>query len=289
MAERIDFSIQTLRRGRWTAALLRLQRRRLAPALRSVSRLLRGRDNLSGVLHFFWLWMRRPLRLGAVVPSGSALGSAMASRIDTLSPGTVVELGGGTGNITRAIRHAGVSSKDLVVVESEAALCQVIGSRFPGVRVWQADACDLETLVDRAGAPHVKTIVSSLPFLSMNDDVCHRILEAAFAVLPSDGEFVQFTYGVAEPIPERTLLALGIVGEPVERVLRNLPPATVWSYRRGEVQGARATRRRKNSNLVSIFSLKAGCEYVATWLRILLHHTMTWGESKLASKSDRPN
>ena len=140
-----------------------------------------------------------------------------------------------------------------------------------------------------AGVARVKTIVSSLPFLSMNDEVCHRILEAAFSVLPSDGEFIQFTYGMAEPIPERTLFALGIVGEPVERVLWNLPPATVWSYRRGEPQGARAAGRRRDSRLASVFSVRAGFEYVATWLRILFLHTMTWGGSKLASKSDRPN
>jgi len=196
----------------------------------------------SGVFHFFWLWLRRPLRLGAVAPSGTALGTAMASRIDTHAPGTVVELGGGTGNITKAIRKAGVPAKDLIVVESETALCRVIGSRFPGVRVWQADACDLEKLVDRAGAPVVKTIVSSLPFLLMNDRVCHRILDAAFAVLADDGEFVQFTYGVTAPIPDRTLRALGIVGELTERVFLNLPPATVWCYRRGAARPKASVR-----------------------------------------------
>ena len=88
-----------------------------------------------------------------------------------------------TASITKEIRKAGVAPDDLIVVESEAALCEVIGSRFPSVRVWSADACDLEALMDRVGEPPVKTIVFSLPFLSMDDGDRHRILDAAFTIL----------------------------------------------------------------------------------------------------------
>ncbi len=191
-----------------------------------------GRRDVCSDLRFFRLWLRRPLGLGAVVPSGRALATAMAACIDARAPGMVVELGGGTGNITRAIRKAGVAPGDLIVVEREAALCEVIGSRFPDVRIWRADASELEVLVDRAGALPVKTIVSSLPFLSMDDGDRRRILDAAFAVLAPDGEFLQFTYGPAPPVPQRTRDALRIVGARSERVFSNLPPAAVWRYRR---------------------------------------------------------
>ncbi len=188
-------------------------------------RLSQGRRDVSGDIRFFRLWLRRPWRLGAVVPSGPALATAIATCIDAQAPGIVIELGGGTGSITRAICKAGVAP-------SEAALCEVIGSRFPGVRIWRADASELEVLVGRAGALPVKTIVSSLPFLLMDDGDRHHILDAAFAVLAPDGEFVQFTYGLAAPVPKRTRAALSIVGARSERVFSNLPPAVVWRYRR---------------------------------------------------------
>ncbi len=252
--------------------------------MRSMSRLWPGQRDVSGDLQFFRLWLRRPLRLGAVAPSGAALGNAMATRIDARAPGVVVELGGGTGSITKAIRKAGVAADDLIVVESEAALCEVIGSRFPGVRVWPADACDLEALVDRAGAPPVKTIVSSLPFLSMDDGDCLRILAAAFAVLAPQGELVQFTYGVTPPVPKRTLAALGIVGVRSEWVFWNLPPATVWRYRRGEVVGLDEANPGKNSDIAGNFLSRPVKEYVVTWLRGLTLRALKWGVSKLSSK-----
>jgi len=185
-------------------------------------------------LDFFRLWLRQPLKVGAVVPSGRALAKAMAACIDAGAPGAVVELGGGTGAVTRAILAAGVVPADLIVVERVAALCRVIAARFPGVRVLYADARDLDALLREAGVAHVKAVVSGLPLLSMEREACRRILAASFAVLGEAGLFVQFTYGPASPISHETRAALGIVGERAHWVVSNLPPATVWRYRRAK-------------------------------------------------------
>lgn len=183
-------------------------------------------------LDFFLAWLRRPHRVGAVVPSGKALGDAMASCIDVEAPGVVVELGGGTGSITRAILEAGVAPRDLIVVERDAALCKIIGARHPGVHVLCADARDLDRLLPAIGVERVKTVVSGLPLLSMDRADCRRVLKAAFAVLPERGEFLQFTYGPASPVSYETRSLLGLVGKRSEWVLNNLPPAAVWRYRR---------------------------------------------------------
>ncbi len=44
---------------------------------------LHGLDNV----RFFLCWLRRPARLGAVVPSGQALAAALAGQIDAAAPG----------------------------------------------------------------------------------------------------------------------------------------------------------------------------------------------------------
>ena len=73
-------------------------------------------------LGFFLLWWRQPRRVGAVLPSGQSLARAMATYIDPHAPGVVVDLGGGTGSITRAVLKTGIAPKDLIVVEREAKL-----------------------------------------------------------------------------------------------------------------------------------------------------------------------
>jgi len=185
-------------------------------------------------LDFFRLWLRRPGGIGAVLPSGMPLARAMAEEIDIAAPGVVVELGGGTGNITQAILAAGVPRQDLIVVEREPTLCALIAERLPGVGVIRADARNLNGLAAVLSGRPVKCVVSGLPLLSMDRDDCRRILQAAFDLLAPGGLFLQFTYTPISPISRRTYRPLGLQAERVEWVLRNLPPATVWRYRRLE-------------------------------------------------------
>lgn len=183
-----------------------------------------------GDLRFFLTWFRHPRRLGAILPSGRALSAAVASCIDADAPGVVVELGGGTGNVTKAILESGGARDGLIVIEREAALCDVISKRFPNVKVMRANACDLEALLRSAGVTHVKTVVSGLPLLSLENEDCHKILDSAFSVLGDDGELLQFSYSPASPVSRKTRAALGIEGKLTEWTLWNLPPATVWRY-----------------------------------------------------------
>lgn len=195
-----------------------------------------GRD-----FDFFKLWLRRPSGIGAIVPSGVALARAMAEEIDLATPGLVVELGGGTGNVTAAILNAGLPARDVVVVECEPTLCLTIAGRFPGVEVWQGDARDLGRLRSVLGERQVKCVVSGLPLLSMEPEDCRRIVTGAFELLGEHGTFVQFTYTPVSPIARATRRALGLVAERTDWVLFNVPPATVWRYRRAR-PGAQLSR-----------------------------------------------
>ncbi len=201
---------------------------------------LARRKGRTDEIGFFLMWLRRPGRLGAVLPSGRALARAMAAGIDAGAPGAVVELGGGTGSITGAILRAGVAPHDLIVVEREAKLCATISARYPGVRVLCADARDLKGLLARAGVTRVKAVVSGLPLLAMEPGHRRRILRAVFSVLGEAGEFLQFTYGPAQPVSQATRDRLGIVGKREEWILSNLPPAAIWRYRKGQAGERRA-------------------------------------------------
>jgi phosphatidylethanolamine/phosphatidyl-N-methylethanolamine N-methyltransferase len=194
-----------------------------------ISERLRGADGL----RFFLRWLRRPSRVGAVVPSGQALAQALAAEIEVGAPGAVIDLGAGTGRVTRALLDTGIAADDLLVVEREAAFCELLASRFPEARVVRGDARTLEPLLTRAGVGPVKAVVSSLPLLSLPNADRRAVLSQAFAVLGPDGVLVQYTYGPAAPVPPELRIELGLVGERTGWVLANLPPAAVWRYRRG--------------------------------------------------------
>lgn len=192
----------------------------------------RSTDNADAA--FFKIWLRRPGQLGAVLPSSRGLAAAVASCIDVRAPGIVVELGGGTGKVTEALLDAGVSVGSLIVVECEPALCDVIAARLPDVRLLCADARDLKALLTQHGITEpVKAVVSGLPLLCLKRDDCQRILSAAFEIMGDSGDFVQFTYGPASPVPREICQRLGISGRRARWIVSNLPPASVWHYRRG--------------------------------------------------------
>lgn len=182
-------------------------------------------------LGFLRRWLRNPKAVGAVMPSGRSLASAMVAGIDLKAPGKVVELGGGTGNITAALLEAGVPPTDLAVVERDPAFAEVITRRFPDVRLLLGDAADLRRLLRDAGIDQVKAVVSSLPLLSIPERACLRIISEAVAALDDEGVLVQFTYGPASPVSRRIATRLGLQAERIGWVVDNIPPASVWRYR----------------------------------------------------------
>jgi len=182
-------------------------------------------------LKFLGLWFRRPRSMGAIVPSSGQLAKAIARQVDFDRPGVIVELGGGTGSITRALAERAAAGDEIVVVEREASLSAGLAARFPGIRVICGDAEDLHELLTAAGIGPVKAIVSGLPLLSISRRSRERIIRQCFAVLARDGVFLQFTYGLTCPVRRSAATRARITGCRAGWVLRNLPPATLWRYR----------------------------------------------------------
>jgi phosphatidylethanolamine/phosphatidyl-N-methylethanolamine N-methyltransferase len=184
----------------------------------------------------FRLWLKNPRKIGAVAVSSAELAAAMARQIPH-GHGWVVELGGGTGSVTKAILKAGTPKERLVVVERDPTLHKLLQERYPGVKILLGDAGRLHSLLKREGIDHVKTIVSSLPLVSMKRTVQDRITAQIFHVLEPGAPLIQFTYSLFSPIARRRHGVEGTVGD---RVLQNLPPASVWVYRKPHTHTRRA-------------------------------------------------
>ena len=168
--------------------------------------------------------------MGAVMPSGKLLARTMAQFVDVESSGPVVELGPGTGAITKALIDRGIDQKRLVLVEYNPGFCALLRDRYPQAKVVQGDAYTLrDSLWDVLSAP-ASAIVSGLPLVTKPMLTRLKLIRDAFLALSPGAPFVQFTYSVAPPIP-RSLP--GVSTEASERIWMNLPPARVWVYRRG--------------------------------------------------------
>jgi phosphatidylethanolamine/phosphatidyl-N-methylethanolamine N-methyltransferase len=170
----------------------------------------------------------RPRMTGAIAPSGPALAKMMASHVDPKGTLPVVELGPGTGVVTKALIERGVDPARIVAIEYSPDFCRLLAERFPGVTVVRGDAYDLDRTLD-GRAPRIANVVSSLPLVSRPLADRIRLIEAGLARTEGEGPFIQFSYtfnGPVHPVPASFTAA------PSRWILMNMPPARVWLYRR---------------------------------------------------------
>ena len=220
-------------------------------------------ERLADEARFIKTWLENPAGTGAVSPSGRFLARAMARCVDPDRAGPVVELGPGTGPVTEALIARGVAPERLVLVEFDPQFCKLLARRYPRATVIRGDAYRLaETLRGVLDVP-AATVVSSLPL--RNQPECHRLtlLEQAFEVLQPGGSFVQFTYGIASPMPLRSGHRPCFEAEVSPPVWLNLPPARVWVYRAAEISAL--IRRRDGTRTRR--ALKTGPELLGEELR----------------------
>ena len=189
----------------------------------------RVRGQYSDDIKFLRSWASRPLTTGAVSPSGRYLARAMAAAVDPAWPGMVVELGPGTGAVTAALVERGLPPERLIAIEYNPDFAEHIRARFPGLHVTVGDAYQLTEALKHAGVSEVAAVVSSLPLFTRPPLQRRRLLDQAMAALPPGRPFIQFSYALVPPVPaEPSRWTLDVGGW----IVRNLPPARVWTYRK---------------------------------------------------------
>jgi phosphatidylethanolamine/phosphatidyl-N-methylethanolamine N-methyltransferase len=179
-------------------------------------------------LRFLRGFLTNPRSVGAVAPSSVSLSRAIAAQIDPSRPGPVLELGPGTGAITREILARGVAPERLTVIECEPDFAKMIAAKFRGVKVIVGDAFDLnKTLNGRITEPFA-AVVSGIPLLNSPKPMRESFVGGALHHLGQGAPLIQFSYGLEPPVSPPSGAAVKMAA----MVWNNLPPARVWVYRR---------------------------------------------------------
>ncbi len=177
---------------------------------------------------FIRSWLTQPAKTGAIATSSRSLGRAMAAQVDFSQPGLIVELGPGTGVVTQSLIEAGCDEDRLVAIEYSPLFYKDLRQKFPQALILQGDAYDFDGQRRHFDDAPIAAVVSSLPLLTVKPEKRVALLNQALASMPKTGVFVQFSYGFESPVP--------CAGKPIDVaesnwILRNLPPARVWTYR----------------------------------------------------------
>jgi phosphatidylethanolamine/phosphatidyl-N-methylethanolamine N-methyltransferase len=176
---------------------------------------------------FFGLWLQKPLQIAAITPSSTRLADVMAGLVDPSRPGPVLELGAGTGGLTRGLLRRVSQPERIIALEREVPLVATLRRDFPGIANIVGDATALEGHLTERGIDRLCAVVSSLPIKWFSVAAQRDVVAPCLARLGPGGTFLQMTNAFSSPL---AMGPLGLAGVCVARVWRNLPPAQIWAY-----------------------------------------------------------
>lgn len=190
---------------------------------------------------FFQAFLKSPRTVASVIPSSSFLENRVVTEAGAAAANVVVELGPGTGGITRSLLRVMAPESKLLAIERTSvfvANLERIGD--PRLDVFGGCASSICGELQRRGLSAADAVVSGIPFSTLPDLLAEEIISAVYEALAPGGRFVayQFTARVAD-------YARPVMGEPsVRHELLNVPPTRIFTWSKP------AARRNNNHHRV---------------------------------------
>lgn len=184
------------------------------------------RQSLKEAFLFLRQYLSNPRKTGSIYPSSPALGRAMASFLENREESTVIELGPGTGSITKTLLKSDIKLNNFYACEISETFVKHLRKNFPGIHVCKGDASKLTQVFDGL-VGKVDCIFSSLPLRSLPSDLVKEIVDQEYEILKPKGTIIQFTYDLRT---RKTVLAdkFRRIGSKI--VVANFPPARVDAF-----------------------------------------------------------
>ena len=183
-------------------------------------------------LLFLGKFLKHGTAIASLAPSSPWLSRTTVRNVDWDRAKVLVELGAGTGPITRVLAEKARPDCRVVVLERDPDFARILRERFQGhanFDVVEGDVRDLTSILERLGISRVDAVVSGLPVPSFPEDLQRDLFRVVKKILVPGGTYNQITEmpWVYLRFYRRFFQEVQFAFEP-----RNLPPAGAY-YCRG--------------------------------------------------------
>lgn len=174
---------------------------------------------------FFKKFLKHGTRVASVAPSSPALAKAMCRHVDAAAPQVIVELGAGTGAVTRFIQQRMHPQSTLIAVEIDPDFAEVLRRQAPKAQVMVCDVAELTERLREQGIEKVDRMLSGLPTPSLPKTVNQAVLDGYRELAAEDGMFTQLTVmpWVYKPLYDRLFEQVDF-----DLAVLNIPPGGAY-------------------------------------------------------------
>lgn len=177
---------------------------------------------------FLKRWLKKPGQLGTLAPISHSLAhrASILMPSESLREKIVVEIGAGTGRLSRSLLERGVLPANFYAVELDSELYDFLKESLPETSVIHGDACHLSTLLPQSIVGRVDIVYSVIPLMYLPQSGRDEIYQAVQKVLKPEGHFYHVCYSPVSPYTSNTMIqSKRLVSKWI-----NFPPGFVWTF-----------------------------------------------------------
>ncbi len=187
-------------------------------------------------LQFLQAFLKNPLKVGAVAPSSPELAAEMLQGIKPDENNIVLELGVGTGAITKYLQEIIPNKESYLGIELDEDLIKTLVTKFDDLNIICANAADAYSIHKESGLGKVRYLVCCLPFVSLPKEISESVLREIERFMDEGCELRIFQYAHGYYLPPAIKLREFLrnrygKSKRSPLVLKNVPPAftLTWS------------------------------------------------------------
>lgn len=179
--------------------------------------------NLNQRRIFLRKFIESPSQIGSITPSSKFLAKKMVECVNWKSIRAIAELGAGTGIFTKYIADLKLPDCKVAVFEKDREMRSDLAVKYAEFNFFD-DALFLTQSIRSAEIDSLDSVISSLPFALMTEDVREKIIDEVIASLKPSGTFVTFQFS----LQMKSLLLKKFSGVEISFVPLNIPPAFIF-------------------------------------------------------------
>jgi phosphatidylethanolamine/phosphatidyl-N-methylethanolamine N-methyltransferase len=186
-------------------------------------------------LKFLQSFLKKPATVGAVAPSSPDLAKKMIEGVFPDKDNAVLEIGCGTGAITKFIKGLIPDRESFLGIEIEKDFVERLNGDYPELNILCDDARHAGTLLKRENIGKVSYIISGLPFVVLPKEMSDGILEEVDKLMAHGCLFRTFQYAHGYHLPPAVRFRESLNKKYGEvkvsnMILKNVPPAYTLSW-----------------------------------------------------------